>query len=113
MAKHVDVKPDKKQPTRKSRWRWLTSVSVWIWTAVVVLAVFEALIANNQALNGQRLAELEKEKTQLSVSVDELESQLAQTGSLQSIRERAAEQLGMEPVSENVWYLSLEATEDE
>lgn len=104
MAKHVELKPDVKQKPKK---RWVASVSAWAWTTVAVMLVFEALIANNQATNGQQLASLQEEQSQLSLQIDELERQVSATGSLQNVRQRATDQLGLMPVDKNIMYISL------
>jgi hypothetical protein len=105
MAKQMGnkLKPEAKSSSKRS---WVTNVTVWAWTGVFVLAVFEALIANNQASSGQRSAALQQQQADLSDQIDNLERRIAETGSLQNIRQRATDQLGLQPVDKNVIYLA-------
>lgn len=98
------VEPTTK-PVPKTRPR-LGGLKTWVWLAVVVLVLFEALINNNQVTGGQHLAELQRQQTQLAAEVSGLERQVASTGSLQAIRQRATEQLGLQEVNKNVLYVA-------
>lgn len=112
MPKHIDTKPEIVTKPKSKR-RWLGGVRVWVWGAVVVLVIFEALITNNQATNGQQLADLEQKQSELSLQVSELDRQIAITGSLQNIRQRATDQLGLQPVDKNVLYVSWPTPEED
>lgn len=78
---------------------------MWLWTAVGVLLIFEAVIANNQATNGQEMATLQDEQTKLTLQVDDLERQVANSGALQTIQRRAIDDLKLAPVDKNVLYM--------
>ena len=97
------IEPKPKPRHRKSAWRGVTT---WIWLAVVVMLVFEALIANSQATSGQQLSNLQDEQSSLSVQIDQLERQVAQAGSLQNVKQQATDKLGMQPVSKNILYMT-------
>lgn len=90
----------------KSKRARLGGLKTWVWLAVVILVLFEAMINNNQATNGQHLADLQDQQVHLSTEVDELQRQVAATGSLQSIRQRATEQLGLQEINKNVLYVT-------
>lgn len=97
------IEPNPKPKRRKSVWPRLTG---WIWLAVVILVVFEALIANSQATIGQQLSSLQDEQSSLSAEIDQLDRQVAEAGSLQNITQQATGKLGMQPVDKNVLYMA-------
>lgn len=109
MSNLPDSKTDLKVKPKRRSWGRL---GLWLWTAVVVLVVFEAMVANNQATNGQQLADLQEKQSNLSLQVSDLERQVAVTGSLQNIRQKATDQLGLQPVQKNVLYLNWPVAEE-
>jgi hypothetical protein len=106
MSKRKEIKTDKTSTNGWSVRQWLRRPTFWAWAAVLLLAAFEAFVANNQAMNGHKLAELESEKSTISTDIDALERQVAESGSLRAIQQKAVDQLGFAPVAENIWYMS-------
>ena len=104
MTKKAEQKTD---PRTKIKYHWSHGLVKWLWLGVVVMVVFEALIANGQAASGRQLADLQDKQDGLSTQVDQLERQVAANGSLQKIRQQAIDQFGMQPVDKNVLYLPL------
>ncbi len=106
MKKKSDAKHDKRG---RSRWGGMV---VWAWLAVIGMMIGEAWVANSQATNGQQIAELQDEQSRLSIQVSQLERQVATAGSLQTVTQRAADQLGLAPITTNILYLDLPESEE-